>query len=414
MTKKEKKYNTVTIIGGSYSGNKGAELMVSSVITKLGCACRGIRFNVLSYYPHEDKKMSRGNVHVFSATPITLITYVLPMSILEALLNLMGFESPAFLKKDSFRAIEECDLFIDVSGISFSDGREIYLPFNVLCILPPILLGKKVVKFSQAMGPFNGALNRLLSKLLLPRINRIFAREEETFSNLTDLGLGNVELAADSTFCVAPDRKTKGEMMKKFSFFKTKKAIVGISSSSVIEGYCSRGGLDYVGILVGLISYLNKEGYFVVLIPHSMRKDSKSKKNNDYLLCKEIAEKLGETDSCYLVDEELDGIQLRALIGGCDFYITSRFHGMISGLVMKVPTLVVGWGYKYLAVMRQFRLEGYVTGYESLSSELLEEKFEKLVREREKVRRKIEGKLGDVVKSSERNYEYALGILRSV
>jgi colanic acid/amylovoran biosynthesis protein len=42
---------------------------------------------------------------------------------------------------------------IDLAGVSFIDGREKFLPFNILTILPAMLLGVPVVKFAQAMGP---------------------------------------------------------------------------------------------------------------------------------------------------------------------------------------------------------------------------------------------------------------------
>ena len=76
-----------------------------------------------------------------------------------------------------------------MGGVSFVDGREKYLAFNIACILVPILFRKRIIKYSQALGPFNNPINRFFAKMLLPKINHIIARGKITYCNLKSIGL---------------------------------------------------------------------------------------------------------------------------------------------------------------------------------------------------------------------------------
>jgi len=48
-------------------------------------------------------------------------------------------------------------------------------------------MGKKTIKGSQAMGPFNNKLNKYFAKIILPRLTRIFMRGAETENNFNIL-----------------------------------------------------------------------------------------------------------------------------------------------------------------------------------------------------------------------------------
>ncbi len=399
----------VTIVGGALSGNKGTELMLSTAISKLKTIDSNLKINVLSYYPVEDKRNATGAVRVFFASPAILIFYALPIAALDAILRLAGLRLTHIVKNDAIRAIEESDFVVDIAGISFSDGHELYLPYNVACTVTPILLGKSTVKYSQSMGPFKNPLNRGCAKLILPRLNHIFARGEATLTYLTGLGLRNVELAMDSTFCAKPSDDVKNNIKHKINaqMKGTGKKVVGVSPSTIVEGYCAKNGKSYRAILSEFIQYLIGEGYAVLLIPHCMRKGTQQAKNNDYVLCRGIASDLGGVEDFYFLGEDLTGIELRALIGFCDYYVTSRFHGMVSGLVMGVPTLVVGWGEKYAETMAVFGLGELVIDHHILSMGLLREKFEYMVGKQAEIRLKINENIDDVMKSSEKNHEYA-------
>jgi polysaccharide pyruvyl transferase WcaK-like protein len=77
---------------------------------------------------------------------------------------------------------------------------------------------------------------------------------------------------------------------------------------------------------------------------------------------------VGARPDVALVDADLAPAQLRAVVGKADLLITSRFHGMITGLASATPTVVVGWGHKYAEVLAQFDGEHLALDYSALRS----------------------------------------------
>ena len=279
----------IVIVGATITGNQGAAAMLQTVIQTLSKNIKDVKFDVLSYYPNDDRKANKNiNVRIFSGKPFNLVFVTLPLSILYRILNILHLPK-AFIKKHKvINAIIKSDLIIDVAGVSFIDGREIYLPYNIACTAPSIFLKKKIMKYSQALGPFNNLLNRLCSKLILPKLGIIVARGKATKKNLDSLKLRNIVMLAESTFSLRLSKQTITRMRgyKKDDIFKKK--VVGISPSSVVEGYCNKKKIPYAKIMARFIDYLHNKGLNALLIPHSYRKKTKKRKNNDLIICKKI------------------------------------------------------------------------------------------------------------------------------
>ena len=62
------------------------------------------------------------------------------------------------------RQLARSQVLLDVFGVSYSDGRERFLPFNVLCNWPAMMFRVPVVKLSHAAARFSITVN--------PRNNR--------------------------------------------------------------------------------------------------------------------------------------------------------------------------------------------------------------------------------------------------
>jgi polysaccharide pyruvyl transferase WcaK-like protein len=299
--------------------------------------------------------------------------------------------------------LERCDVLIDLSGISFSDGRTIELFYNVACILPALLMGKRVVKYSQAMGPFKTVLNRRLAKALLPRLALNIARGRTTLGYLEDLGVGDAALCADAAFSMkGPDIEDTGEILSILKRQNDRRAI-GISVSSVVRAYSARDDIDYCQVLADFSDKAIEHGYAVTLIAHSIKESRRGGRTDDVDACRSVYELVEQKQHCQLVIEDHSPATLRLIIGECDFLIASRFHAMVSALAMKVPTIVTSWSHKYAEVLEMFELEEWTVGYETLSTDRLWEAFQELVGCESEVRSKISQHLPEVVASSYRN-----------
>jgi polysaccharide pyruvyl transferase WcaK-like protein len=91
-----------------------------------------------------------------------------------------------------------------------------------------------------------------------------------------------------------------------------------------------------------------------------------------------------------LVDSaDLSGPELKAILGGCDAIVSSRYHSLVAALSMGVPCLAVGWHHKYHELFRLFGLEKWVVDYSGCDKTTLMDAFDRLWDERNTLRGKI-------------------------
>jgi polysaccharide pyruvyl transferase WcaK-like protein len=404
---------TIATIGATFSGNKGAASMLQSLLDNVPPLLDDeVRFLVLTVYPVEDTRLVERNrlVEIVAARPVALLIAV-PFAPVWSLLRSLGLPPAHLLRSPLLEALEHSELLVDLSGISFSDGRRIELVYNIACVLPAILMGKRVVKYSQAMGPFKTRVNRTAARALLPRLALCIARGRISAGHLKELGLTNVEICADAAFSMAARHTDDAAQHLSASEWSDSRRVIGIAVSSVVRAYCTRRGIEYMPILAGFSDKAIEHGYAVRLIAHSVRESQTGGRTDDVDACRSVHTLVKRKERCQLVVEDLSPSTLRMIIGGCDFVIASRFHAMVSALATGVPTIVTGWGHKYREVLEMFDLEEWAVGYETLSVGGLWDTFRELVTRETEIRKKIVHNLDGVVASSHRNALLAASLL---
>ena len=407
----------IVLIGSTLTGNKGASAMAESAIQNLSKKFDEVEFSLLSYYPNEDKLINPyNNLKILNASPIYL-----GLVINTAAMICMIFP---FLKSricnliPEIKAIIESDIILDQGGITFSDGREKFLIFNIATILPAIFLNKKIVKCGQALGPFNGLINKKLAKIFLPKITLILARGEYSYKNLKSIGLSdNVIQSTDYAFSlrIEKDNINNGKLHNARDFLNKvgKNKVVGICPSIVIGKKISDDHYEEINANFIDEYLIKKRGYKVILIPHSVRINTSKTHNNDLPLSKKIYDKLsarGKQD-CFFIDSEYSSQELRYIIGKLDFFVASRFHSMISSLAMKIPTIVIGWSHKYEEVLKEFELEKYAFDYKLLNVDFLIKKFEHLEENEKTIKNLLNKNIKRVIEKSKAQGDYIVDIV---
>ncbi len=388
----------IAVIGSTLTGNKGAAAMLESSIQTLGL---DKEFFLFTYQPvkEELKHNTYKNLTILRADALFLGVVInllaLIYKILPPLRGLLRGHSK------SIRTLAEADVLLDQGGITFVDGREKFLLYNIASILPALMVGTPVIKCSQALGPFNNPINKFFAKIFLPKMKAIVSRGSITQKYLDQLGLKNTIEGADYAFLLELTNEEKKSAKKyyKEDFFNNNK-VVGISPSVVMQKKVEKQGKDYSKIITKFIDSLMSNGYRVVLLPHSVRLGTEKTHNNDLPLCREIYKNLNNSKECLFIKDELSSQELRAIIGKCDLFVASRFHAMISSLAMSVPTLVIGWSHKYKEVLEMFNLEEWAFGQDKLSQDYLSQRFKELEKEQEGVKGKIKKHLPEVKKRS--------------
>jgi coenzyme F420-reducing hydrogenase beta subunit/polysaccharide pyruvyl transferase WcaK-like protein len=407
----------VAVIGGSFSGNKGASAMLESAILNLSRSMpEPIDYDVISIYPRRDRaRRLPENVRIVSAPPIQLILLLPPLAALYALLGRMRLPRKFLLAFRPLGAIARAAALLDVSGISFVDGRGATLAYNVACNLPAIMVGTPFVKLSQALGPFRSFPNRTAARFILSRARMVFARGRRTEDNLKELGITNVSPAADLAF-ILNDGTPVPELSRPWLDALPRDAtVIGVCPSQVLASYCARRGTDLVATLSDALDTLHEEtGAHILVIAHSLLEPDKHSRNNDFHVCRGVYERLSHREAATLVAEDLSASELRAVIARCSCLIATRFHAMISALCVGVPTLVIAWSHKYREVMDEFGLGGCVLDAEGLDGAALAAGARRVLGEREKMRATIETGLAKVTASARAQIEYAAAMLTAI
>jgi polysaccharide pyruvyl transferase WcaK-like protein len=400
------------ITGGALSGNKGAAGMVIALMQNLSIRYPGARFTLMSYYPKSDQRINHyPNLEIVSATPLALML-LFPITVMAFLVRIFHLPLGALKQISAIRAIIECDLYLEAAGVSFVDGREKFLPLNILWLFLPLALGKPIVKVSQAIGPFKNPINRVLAKVFLPRVRLICARGRQTEAFLLGLGIRNYKVFPDAAFSLNLT-DAREDLRQRYVFPRKGKSLVGISPSQVVYGKCLRKGIDYPAVMARFVEHLISERYDVVLIPHSVREGSIKTRNNDLPVLEKIYDRMTSKDAVCVVREELTPSELRILIGQLDFFVASRFHAMISALCMKVPTLVFGWSHKYAEVLDDFELSETALDYSNLSPEIVLDGFSSLEKGSLLIKGRIERHLEAVLFRARRFYDEISSIMRN-
>jgi polysaccharide pyruvyl transferase WcaK-like protein len=385
----------ISIIGSALAGNKGAAAMLESSISTLTQRIPGVQFTLFSVYPAEDRTQNTfDNLDIVDARPrqlgVTINSLALLYRILPPLRPLLRRRSRAIA------ALTSSSVLLDQGGITFADGREKFLLYNVASILPALFVGTPVFKCAQAVGPFRSPVNRRAARMFLPRVHTLVTRGRISHENAVGLGLTNLFAGADYAFSLELDGTEEVATADLFDLtFFDDGDVVGLSPSVVLQKKETTEG-EYLASMIDLVERIRGLGYRVLLVPHSARTGTDKTHNNDLPLCRAIWEGMSDRAGVLFLDRELTSQQLRYLIGRCDLFIASRFHAMVSSLATGIPTLVIGWSHKYEEVLEMFGLQSWAMRFSDADTATLLRRLDDLSTSRAAVARSIADALPEV------------------
>lgn len=409
----------IAITAASYSGNKGAAAMLQSSIKQL-YDVYGDRLNVnlMSVYPCEDKKQIPYDfINVVDCKPEKLMFVAFPLAIIYKCFKWLLPLRKILENNKIIKTYINTDLVLDEAGISFVDSRGFVMnTYAFVCAAVPLLLGKPVVKYSQAMGTFDSMTNKLLAKIILPKISLICARGEDTYKNLEELGIKeNVKLCADGAFTMEDSEywnKKVNNIVKNDMFYNNN--VISISISSVVEKRCNKMKIDYKNIMVEFINYLNENNFNVLIIANAARINSQKPRNNDLMIGDAIYDEVKYKNQVRWYHEEMAAEEIRAFISKTRVLIGSRFHSMVGALQKEVPVLLIGWSHKYKEVLDMFELGEYAIDYSKLSYEELLVTFNEFMTHETEIKNSIKENYDKVMQSSRDNIIYTTKVIEEV
>lgn len=400
----------IAISGVTLTGNMGGVAMLRTAVAQMSRLVPGASFRLLSISPGNDLRAAQlPRVEVVPARAMKLIGVYMPLSIVAWPLMRLQAVRKALCVIPYFRALDQADIVVDLCGIAFVDRRGLpLLAYNVACCLPAIVMGTPIAKLSQALGPFETRLNRVIARFVLTRCGLIVARGARSRRHLEALGFSNPRMLPDVTFAMEITDEDRLAARARLRESGIGPAPVVVSPSEVVNRLCARAGIDFEAKFARFLARLAAAGYQVLLLPHSLARDRS--KNNDVELCRRLRARADTEGRVHLLEAESPEL-LRAIIGEAVIFVGCRFHSVVGALATGVPALIIGWSHKYQEMAAALGADGHAMDWREFSAERAMRSFESLIAERDAVRETILGRMPEIRAAAARNFELAAELI---
>lgn len=210
---------------------------------------------------------------------------------------------------------------------------------------------RKIILLPQAFGPFMQENTVKLMKLIYKYADAIYAREEVSYMGIIDCigGSTKVRKAPDFTIMLRPNKEEVSIHLPE------KQYVVLILNCRMIDTTDLKVATNYKSFILEIIKHLETRGEKVILLNHEGEDDEN--------LLLEISKLLGNKVPVY---SKFSGIDVKAIIKNSKLTISSRYHGVVSGLVQNVPTLCTSWSHKYEELIKEHGCEKNILSITSI------------------------------------------------
>lgn len=311
--------------------NKGAELMLVALITKLKDRYVNMKFTIAPSASYEQRS-SHGLLQL-----ARVIKYGFDFGILFRFLprnfrRIFGIVLPS-----------EVDVIIDASGFAYGDQWGVKKASERLASNIAGFKSKRndrrVIMLPQAFGPFEDPDLQIAMKIITQSADLVFAREARSFQFLTNINeLPTIQQAPDFTNGYSPK--------KYYPIDRSKFKLCFIVNQKMIAMKKDNDGNDYKSFMADMLKKAVENSYAPFLLLHEGVRDQ--------TLALEVIEKCGSKVPMITV-ESAD--EVKSVIGQCELVISSRFHGLVSALSQNIPVLATGWSHKYQMLLEDYGVE---------------------------------------------------------
>lgn len=265
------------------------------------------------------------------------------------------------------REIKKCDLLISGGGSLLQDvtsNRSIVYYLSIILI--GILCDKKVMIYSQGIGPINNPINKYLTRKILDKVDYMTLRDERSKNVLENMKIENqsIIVAADPVIGLKKrDLQIGKELLVQSNLSNTTKPVIGFALR----------GRNRDENLINVISEVSDRiieeiGASVVFIPFHYGEDINTL--NDI-------EKKMKNKAIFLREKyELD--EMLSIVGNLDLLIGIRLHSLIFAAIMNVPMIAVSYDPKVDYFMESINEPVFCNIERLNTSSLMKEIYDKL------------------------------------
>lgn len=314
--------------------NRGAQLMLMSVIDRVRASIPNVQIVVPSSVYNENPTFCIKNT-------------ILPLHIGERRIVRMvkSFVYNNLFNEHSYVLPKHIDLVLDAGGFQFSDQfskiyTDAYIEKRRRYYLSFTKKNRKIVFLPQAFGPFDVESSKKLMKFVYSCTDLIFAREPISYKYIKEL------FPADLKIKIAPDFTSLYHPKDCAILLPPKTYSVLIVNERMLTHTNAKDSNGYLDFMVQLAQKFIDKGENLILLNHEGLDDEK-------LLVK-INVRLSKPLPIFTL---LGANDVKNIIGGAKLVVSSRFHGVVCGLVQGVPTFCTSWSHKYGELLKEHKCE---------------------------------------------------------
>jgi len=263
---------------------------------------------------------------------------------------------------------EEADLILSSCGGPYIG--DIYFNHeivHILYVLIPELMKKPVIFAAPSMGPFKIKIANPLRRKILKKAKLIVLRDKVSYDYVNEF------IDAPEKICLAADACFAHEINEKQPLDK-RENIIGFTPLEYKYPNASDKDAEvekYKSNIINLFDKLMDEDkeLKIQFFPQLYNKHS------DMKLIEEFRKRMKYGDRTIVFSDKLSGPLQQAEIGRMKMMIATRYHSAVFSCKMLVPCICIAYEHKAFAMMESFGLGDCVIDINTMTYDLLEEKY---------------------------------------
>lgn len=293
--------------------------------------------------------------------------------------------------RESVLIYKECDLIVPIGGGYITAKKGIRNTINLILLLNPLLiceiLNKKIILYTQSIGPLSSRTQEYITKWVLNKTNMIFIREDHTLKLLNKIKVKKklIKRTVDAGFLFNP---TKNKSLEDFISDKSiikNKIIVGITVRKWLKPDKQIKYEKYIATFIDKI-VKNNSNIIFVFIPQVT---SKVHDDDDRDIASRLITNIHHKSNVINLDKEYSHNEIKDIYTGLDFLIGTRFHSVIFSLTSYVPAIAIEYEYKTSGIMKDLDLSKWVIPIEDVTDKNLYEKFNQIMKNKDDYKEKL-------------------------
>lgn len=318
---------------------------------------------------------------------------------------------------DAFQAFCNADVIFGVGGgyLSHISGVRGFT-FHAIQLVIPKLLRKPVLLCPCSIGPYHKDLLGILSKLVLDKIDCIVLREAQSYEYISSMGvtLPRLEVTVDLAFGLVPVKRCEAlDLLKRQApvFHQHCQLLVGMTANDwpfpeLRQDERTERQETYFQSVVSICNYIIEVLHGTVcFLPQNIECQPR---RNVIVAATKIRSMVRMPERVCVIENEQTPEELKGLYGLMDICVVSHMHGLIYSVSQFTPALAFTYEPKFYGMLKMLEMEDLAVDRYLATPETAMTKFDYLLKNREKIQRKLEVRM-DYISSL---YENNVGIIK--